>query len=38
MVNIETIKVDLVVPAPLSGEVVGVNEVLAGEPGMQAGA
>jgi glycine cleavage system H protein len=32
LVNIETIKVDLVVPAPLDGEVVAVNEALGDAP------
>jgi glycine cleavage system H protein len=32
LANIETIKVDLVVPAPLAGEVLAVNEALAGAP------
>ncbi len=32
LANIETIKVDLVVPAPLAGEVVSVNEALADAP------
>ena len=32
LVNIETIKVDLIVPAPLEGEVVAVNEALADAP------
>jgi glycine cleavage system H protein len=32
LANIETIKVDLVVPAPLDGEVVSVNEALADAP------
>ncbi len=32
LVNIETIKVDLVVPAPVDGEVVGVNEALGDAP------
>ncbi len=32
MANIETIKVDLVVPAPLDGEIVAVNEVLGDAP------
>ena len=30
--NIETIKVDLIVPAPLAGEIVAVNDALAGAP------
>jgi glycine cleavage system H protein len=32
LVNVETIKVDLVVPAPLDGVVVAVNAALAGAP------
>lgn len=32
LVNIETIKVDLAVPAPAAGEVVAVNEALADAP------
>jgi glycine cleavage system H protein len=32
LVNIETIKVDLTVPAPVEGEVVGVNEALSEAP------
>jgi glycine cleavage system H protein len=32
LANIETIKVDLVVAAPVGGEVVSVNEALAGAP------
>jgi glycine cleavage system H protein len=32
LANIETIKVDLVVPAPVDGEVVAVNEALADAP------
>jgi glycine cleavage system H protein len=32
LVNIETIKVDLVVPAPVDGEIVGVNEALGDAP------
>jgi glycine cleavage system H protein len=32
LANIETIKVDLVVPAPLDGEIVGVNDALGDSP------